>query len=705
MQQSSNLSRYLKIGLGSTAISLVIMAGAANAQQTQAQTAKPAAENASGDVQLNTINVKTVNPQDITSRPAPVSTISKTEIKLNGREKLDTVLRETPGVFTRINGSNPGVAVNIRGFEGSGRVNMMIDGAPQTFRTTAHDAQGYSYIDPNLLSSVDITRGAVTTEGGSGLAGSVNFKTLGVDDVLMEGKDKGVLGRASWGSNGVGFSEMLAGAMRVNEVGIVAALSRRDSNDYKNGDGITQNKTGQEMTSGLFKTEFGFAEDHKLTLGGVIYNNKYGTSQTNFMPVPPTIDYDLLLQNRTFTANYVYKPADNDLIDLAINGYFNSTKLTYVGGNSPTLSSLGREIKNESIGFSVANTSRFTVNDLYIDWKYGVEYNHDNTGGVKVGVNPVDSSMNRGAAFTQVEWNYDRLQVLTGLRYDFYKLDGTADSGIPGFEDNGMYSANQSKGLWNPKVTLAYNVTDWLQPYVTYSQSMRAPTLQETMIGGTHPGGTASSYVPNPYLAPEEQRGWDIGLNMKHDDLITAGDTIRFKANYFDMDVKNYIAAQRNTTFNKLQFVNLPGTSRVKGFELETHYNSDYVFGSLSYTHNKSDLPSQTPGLGASQYLPDDVFAATLGGYFFDKKLSAGVKYSYVSSGLVAATDARGNLLPPTKSDSYDLVDIFATYKFNENVDLSLKVTNLFDKTYTPALSTSGSGQGRTFVVATQFQF
>ncbi len=702
MQHTSNLSKFLKTGLGSTAIALVILAGAAQAQQ--AQNTKPAT-NKTDDVQLDTINIKNVNPQEITSRPAPVSNISKTEIKLNGREKLDTVLRETPGVFTRINGSNPGVAVNIRGFEGSGRVNMMIDGAPQTFRTTGHDAQGYSYIDPNLLSSVDITRGAVTTEGGSGLAGSVNFRTLGVDDVLMEGKDKGVLGRASWGSNGVGFSEMLAGAARVNEIGIVAAISRRDSNDYKNGDGITQNKTGQEMTSGLFKAEFNLAEDHKLTLGGVIYNNHYGTSQSNYAPVPPTIDYDLLLQNRTFTANYVYNPADNDYIDLAINTYYNSTKLNYVGGNSPTLSSLGREIKNESVGFSVSNTSRFNFNDLYIDWKYGVEYNHDNTGGVKTGVNPADSNTNRGAAFTQVEWNYDRLQVLTGLRYDFYKLNGTADSKIPGFEDNGVYTADQSKGLWNPKVTLAYNVTDWLQPYVTYSQSMRAPTLQETMLGGTHPGGTTSSYVPNPYLLPEEQRGWDIGLNLKHGDLITAGDVVRFKANYFNMDVKNYIAAQRNTTYNKLQFVNLPGTSRVQGFELEANYDSDYVFSAVSYTHNKSDLPSQTPGLGASQYLPDDIVAVTLGGYFFEKKLSAGAKYSYVSSGLVSATDMFGNLLPPEKSDSYGLVDIFATYKFNENVDLSFKVTNLFDKTYTPSLSTSGSGQGRTFVVATQFQF
>ncbi len=674
MQQSSNLSRFLKIGLGSTAISLIVMASAAQAQQ-----AKPATENA-GEVQLNTINIKSVNPQEITSRPAPVSTISKTEIKLNGREKLDTVLRSTPGVFTSINGSNPGVAVNIRGFEGSGRVNMMIDGAPQNFRTTAHDAQGYSYIDPNLLSSVDITRGAITTEGGSGLAGSVNFKTLGVDDVIMDGKDKGVLGRVSWGSNGVGFSEMLAGAARINEVGIVAALSRRDSNDYKNGSGDIVEKTGQELTSGLFKTEFGFAEDHKLTLGGVIYNNKYGTWQPGYSGGATV--YDLFMQNRTFTANYKYNPTENDLVDLAVNTYFNSTKLSYVGGNSPNLPSLGREIKTESVGLSVSNTSRFTVNDLFIDWKYGAEYNHDNTGGVNVGVNPIDSTSDRSAVFTEVEWAYDKLQVLTGLRYDYYNLENDADN------------VKNSDGRLNPKVTVAYNVTDWLQPYVTYAHSMRAPTLQETLLGGiAHAGG--GRMKGNPNLVPEKQRGWEFGLNVAQDGILNAEDKLRIKANYFTMRVEDYITA----AFTQNQFVNVEGTSEVRGFELEARYDAGFAYGGIGYTHSKSDLPAQQAGLGSGQYLPEDIVSLSAGARFLDRKLETGILYQHVSSG--QGVDYAGTY----KSPSYDLVDIFATYKFNENVDLSFKVTNLFDEKYTPALSTYGSGQGRTFVVATQFQF
>ncbi|HHV68124.1 MAG TPA: TonB-dependent receptor plug domain-containing protein, partial [Ochrobactrum intermedium] len=192
------------------AVILATMTSQAFAQEQKA------ADDEAG-VALKTITIRRANDAQVpTSVTAPVGKVNREEINRFGGAKLDDVLRGTAGVFTLQSGSNPGVAVNIRGFEGSGRVNMMIDGVPQSYRNTAHDAQGYAYIDPNLLSEIDVARGAVTTEGGTALAGSVNFRTLGVDDVILDGKNKGVLGRASWGSNGTGFSEMLAGAARVN---------------------------------------------------------------------------------------------------------------------------------------------------------------------------------------------------------------------------------------------------------------------------------------------------------------------------------------------------------------------------------------------------------------------------------------------------------------------------------------------------------
>ncbi|MBD7991041.1 TonB-dependent receptor [Ochrobactrum sp. Sa2BUA5] len=674
--------------LASTSLAVILIAMTQNAfAQEQA-----AATEADG-VALKTITIQNATAAKADapySTPAAVSTVSKEEVNRFGDVKLDDLLRDVPGTFTRMNASQPGVAVNIRGFEGSGRVNMMVDGVRQNFRFTGHEAQGFTYIDPNLLADIDVSRGAVTGAGGGGLAGSVNFRTLGVDDIVRQGQQYGVLGRASWGSNGVGFSEMLAAGAKVSSMGIAGAISRRDSKDFENGDGIKQADTGQTLTSGLIKTEFGFGEDHKLALGGVFYNNDFGANS-----------YDQNIKNKTFTANYSYNPSDNDLIDLHINGYYNRYDMTYYNSLSTGLpgSATGRKITDKGIGFDIHNTSRFTAGDLGIKWNYGVEYFRDDVTGGNSGVNPVDGRSSTGGIFSETTFSYGIVDLIAGLRYDFYKSSGTADSGLPGFGNNGVYDVDLSKQRLDPKITLAINATDWLQPYITYSQTMRAPTLQETMLGGDHPGSTSVSFLPNPTLSPEVQKGWEIGVNVKKNDLFLAGDSFRLKADYYDMDVEDYIASAFNPTYRKYQFVNIDGTSQVRGFELEAMYDAGMAFGGLTYTHSKSDLPAQTPGLGAGQYLPDDIFSVTGGARFLERKLTVGGRYSYVSSGETVA------FAGVEKTDSYGLVDVFANYKFTENVDLTLKVNNLFDKTYTPFLSTSGSGQGRTFLVSTQFQF
>ncbi len=80
--------------------------------------------------------------------PAGVSVITSEDLGTYGNNDLDDALRSQPGTFTRISPQNPGLAVNIRGFEGSGRVNTNIDGVRQNFRFTGHEAQGFAYVDP-----------------------------------------------------------------------------------------------------------------------------------------------------------------------------------------------------------------------------------------------------------------------------------------------------------------------------------------------------------------------------------------------------------------------------------------------------------------------------------------------------------------------------------------------------------------------------
>ena len=91
-------------------------------------------------------------------------------------------------------------------------------------------------------------------------------------------------------------------------------------------------------------------------------------------------------------------------------------------------------------------------------------------------------------------------------------------------------------------------------PYVSYAEGYRAPSITETLIAGAHatgggppffpcPDGTGGlfCFLPNPNLRPEVGKNKEIGLNLKYDDIFTAGDSFRGKFNVFRNDVDDYI--------------------------------------------------------------------------------------------------------------------------------------------------------------------
>jgi hemoglobin/transferrin/lactoferrin receptor protein len=647
--------------------------------------------------------------------PVPVSTATRSDIETFGQLNTGDVLRSMPGTFTRESPNNSGIAVNIRGLEGSGRVNMMVDGVRQNFRFTTHEAQGLLYIDTALLAGIDIERGAVATTGGAGaLVGSANFRTLGIDDMIRPGNSSGFISSTAWGSNNQGFSEMIGGAVRSGGVGIGGAFSHREPDDYRNGDGITVPFTSQDIKSGLVKAELGASPDNRLTMGGVFYNNDFFAQG-----VEQTID------SQIFTAKYHYKSPTNPLIDFKFNLAASSIEMNYLRSVAPPggpPGAAGRIITDDGRGGDVSNVSRFNMGAVRVKAEYGVEYFHDDVGGKNTinpgsaaGVNGVGESSIAGA-FSQTTWSYGLFDLITGLRYDHFTLNGTftAAAGNPIGLPAGDYFLDRSQGRVDPKITLAANVTPWLQSYITYAETFRPPTVQETMLGGPHPSGASAIFYPNPFLEPEVAKGWELGANIKLNGLFSRGDAFRFKANYFNNDVENYITGIF-TAFGQGIFVNVPGSSHLQGIELQGAYDTGQAFASLSYTYTDSDLPSQLNGLGAQSYLPTHILSLTGGLRFFDRKLTVGARGTFASDAFIGVLNATDPAHPFTAG--YAIVDLYTTYKVSENVTLGANLNNLFDVGYTPALSspptvnctlagvTCNTGLGRTvlFTVKTSF--
>jgi hemoglobin/transferrin/lactoferrin receptor protein len=662
--------------------------------------------------------------------PAGISIATKSDIETFGKADVGDVLRSMPGVSTR-DPQGAGLAVNIRGFEGSGRVNMMIDGVRQSFKFTGHEAQGFLFVDPALLAGIDVMRGAVSGVGGAGaLAGAANMRTLDVEDILTPGKKTGVLSTITYGTNGVGWQEMLAGAAQSGGIGIAGAISHREPNAYDNGGGVTVPFTDQNLLSGLFKINFALSPEQTLKLGAVLYDNDFFANS-----------YFQNVTSETYTLKYAYKPFANPLIDFAFNAHMNRVRVEYFHDATPTVvdpcgrptcppthpkgSAAGRIIADSGTGFDVSNTSRFALGGISVAATYGYEYFGDEFRSFNIlqpdaggGVNPSGESSIAGL-FSQTKFSYGIFDLIAGLRYDTYTLDGTyvvqPGSPHPLGLPPGTYKLDESYERLNPKVTLAAQVLPWLQPYVIYSETSRAPTLFETVLGGNHPGG-GFSFKANPFLEPEVQKGWEIGANIRKDGVFTPGDAFRFKLGYFDMDVENYIAG----SFTKLIFENIPGTSQVKGVELEAKYDAGVFFGSLAYTYTDTNLASQVDGLGAHSFLPEHIAVLTAGVRLLDQKLTLGTRVSYFSESHVGDPNV-GQVYFGPEMPGYTLVDLFSSYKFDNGLVLGLTATNILDVEYTPALATpftadgvcfgnnspgcNGTGMGRTLLLTAKMQF
>jgi len=635
--------------------------------------------------------------------PAGVSVVGSTEINTVGQARIDDVLRTQPGTFTRESVSNPGIAVNIRGFEGQGRVNMMIDGVRQNFRFTGHEAAGFAYVDPLLLAGIEIQRGTVSTVGGAGaLAGTANFRTIDVQDVLKPGANMGAVTSLSWGSNGLGWSEMGAAAARAGGVSIVGALSHHDESDYKNGNGQRVPFTAEDPWSGLVKMHFDIASDERLSFQAMRYNNEFVANS-----------YQQDVTSDIYKASYAINPLDNPLIDFRANVSLSNVEMKYgdyYRSPPPTIEpAMGRVIEDRGIGFDATNTSRFMLGAVGVTSNYGFEYFYDDVDTSNGGVNPTGTS-DLASAFSQTKFSYGMWDLITGLRYQHFNLEGqtTLNAGNPFGLPAGNYTIDNSESSWDPKVTLAAQVTPWLQPYITYSQSMRAPTVSETMMTGMHPyapGFFELEFIPNPFLVPESQKGWEIGFNVLKGGIFTPDDKLRIKADYYNQDVEDYITSCYIPGFpvNRVYFCNAFGTTKLQGVEIEGDYDVRYAFVRGSYTYTDSKLPGAENSLGAASYLPDHIVSVTGGLRFLDEKLELGLRGTYVSQ-----TDLRDG----TYEESYTLADFFSTYQVHEDLTVGLTVTNLFDRAYTPALSTVPSGnpaietgRGRTFILSTRARF
>jgi hemoglobin/transferrin/lactoferrin receptor protein len=657
-------------------------------------------------VSLDPVTVlATKTAENTTESLAAVSSVRPDQIQQIMPTRVSDLLFGIPGVTSIERGDDPATAIGIRGLQDFGRVAMIVDGARQNFQRSGHNANGMFYLEPELLSGVDIVRGPVANIYGSGAIGGVaSFTTKDVDDVLKPGERGGVLTHGQFGSNGpLGLGSVFVAGRPNDNVDIFAGGTYRSRGDYRDGNGNTVENTAQDIGTGIAKLTVRPSDGQQIKLGGIHYDARYDSGKSGSSGV-----YDNHTRNEQFTAKYTYARPDTPLVDLAAGAYWNQTstdqtvKENYTTGGVDFTGPVGtsRNFTVKTGGFDVNNTSRFDTGALRHAITVGGDGFHDDVS-VSSSGDP-GSALTPGGArdvsgmFAQWKMNYSTwLETIGALRYDKYSLSGGGTS--------------TSGDHVSPKFTLGLTPVAGFTVYGTYAEGYRAPAVTETLINGYHPGNLFY-LMPNPNLRPEIGKTLEAGINLKYDGILQAGDKLRGKFSVFRNNVTDYIDLLGTTDFVPpfdcppssiflgfgslcYQYTNI-ANARIEGVEFETMYDAGRWFLGVSGQHLRGSNVDTGAPLATIQ--PDQV-ATTVGARFLERKLTVALRWTAVAAKNASdiPTDDTGALVF-SPSDRYDLFRLYVGYEPTPDVLAGISIDNLFNKQYTPYMNQLAS-PGMTF--------
>ena len=686
-------------------------------------------------------------------------------------QSVDQIVRSMPGTFTQIDPAQGAVSVNIRGLSGLGRVNMMVDGVSQNYYGSAPSSVSHggvpssqfgALIDPNFIIGVDVSRGNVVGgDGVNALAGSANFRTIGVDDVVFAGEKTGARTKMSAGNNGVGRSAMLAVAMKNpafdgGSVGFMVATSASViGNNYKNAKGVNSEEFGfgynryykQKPKSQLLKLDLTLSDFHALELSARDYRSTFTRRdiQSNdyyvkyhYTPFSELIDLNVVASSSRGNQKYMPEALTNFINTNAANRAdavdINNTSSFKLAGGDALVTVGGKLMRNKyskHVESLVDDPDNPDANQQSIE---------NNTFGPE-GVQKINS------LYAGLQYNRGIVQVNAGLNYTHFDLSGykpACDPRVQCFPQGASHIALKEHGI-NPSLLVSAQVMPWFQPFASAERTMRGPNPQEVFF--SNDGGASM----NPFLKGERASTYQLGFNSSLHGLLGKNDVLNFKALYFKSKIDGYITSQsflvcdrgrkcniaevlandwRNVDdymTNMYIYINSATPVYSRGWELEAQYQLGPAYARLSYTRETTRQPTSIASawFGAADIseLPSVYYNLDVGTRLLDNKLEVGAILKHTGSNRRLSPDneadeATGEVLKAENPKIPAVIDLYASWQVSKNLFLRLSVQNAMDKDYSEALNRLNSmpsqsndntpmstARGRTYVAGLEYRF
>lgn len=536
-----------------------------------------AAQPAPRETPLDAVTTEaTRTPQVAGDVAAPVTVLRREELLRRQPANTNDLLADIPGAEADGLPRNTVMQPQIRGL-GDERVVVRIDGVRQNFNS-GH--RGRLFLDPELLREAAVLRGPASTLYGSGaLGGAFALRSIEADDVLRPGRSTGAILGFGYDTNGSRFRLSALAAARAERFDIVGGIVRRTGQSLTDAAGTTIPFTDQRTLSGLVRAGWEAAPGLRLSLSALQFRED-GLMPVAANTITTTNIADRDLTQTQFAFDLRYAPPGNPWLDLRATLYRNLVEIEE-RRVVPADNRLDGT-KLETIGLDLQNTARFTLTGAERHaLTFGLEAYRDEQRGSRNGA-PRGQYPNAEQTvlglFLQDEITLGAFTLTGGLRYD--RFDQSA-AGQPGREFSRL----------SPRLSLAWQATPWLQPYLAYAEAYRAPALTELYNFGVHfpisffPP-SFNVFVPNPNLRPETARNAEIGANLRFRDLLAEGDSLRLRVAAFNNNLSDFIETVVTATTTEQRNVT---RARIRGVEAEAFYDNGAWFAGIGASALQGD--------------------------------------------------------------------------------------------------------------------
>ncbi|MFJ5445341.1 TonB-dependent receptor domain-containing protein [Methylobacillus methanolivorans] len=695
--------------------------------------------NSSVSATLPEIAVKVTKTKDsgINSNQA-ITTITTEDLQRTQASNIFEAVRSAPGVSISGGPRPSGMSFSIRGFADNEDVMVKVDGVPKGFEKYR---MGGTFIEPELLKSIEVQRGPQISSGSGSLGGTIIATTKNAADLLRPGQRYGAKIKFGYGNNNDEYSRSYMAYGRPHDaVDILYNYSNRQSNNILLANGTKLESSAIQSVSELLKIGIFPIDSLEITTSLVSFKDtglqpydatggQPGTfgnvlrdiddftwsHSVHFSPETRWIDlkaafgmghtklHDLIAQDMNSSINppqpgcngiiRISNPSDRRFCRGDLNDYYVYKTKSIDISNTAQIKSNGW-LKIALLTGYQFNESKREIERFFENRQSSTQTNQY-PNGFNASAPPGTKSFH--AVYVQPRLEFGQLSIIPGYRRDDYEIE--ADGGtlrtLAAF--NQANKIKLTEETWS--LGLSYDLFDKnsrqkLTLYSNYGQGFRPPLIDEYFTRGIFsrcspalmPNGPSSRICGDLYK-PQRSESTEAGLTYQNPGILGSALDVLGKINFFHIHTSNLLLSLQQEADGS---ISQNGWERRNGVEFESFLQYKSIFLRATHSRTRGTL------FDGSEYVPLYTVPGNATNINLGAQLSPTVEvnltYRKISERNVVTGGGSGLPLVFGIQDGYEVWNAGMRWQPTQQLGLRLIGENLKNKEY--FLDGTMGGQG-----------